>query len=438
MYAALQTQLEALSKAAKKLPAPSGGTESKPQETTPKRTPGRYPSLSRGLVRRSQGSTRHGLTPKSGAVQKGNQLVRFSFKPPGKSRASGTQLVVTGRHDEKPVLSKEDEAPGNQIGIARTYAGIEKIPDQTFSRDSFQFGNVHGERVRGSEFLTTVHQVGTSAQVMLAALICNPCLWLGTRIAIIAQTFLRWRAIQITVEFVPSVPSTAGGSLSLAIAPDSTQDFTSVGDTLSRQIFSLDHNVQFSTFEHAAVEMTWNQGSDWLYLQSDDDGDDRFENCAVIAMAMLNATTLAANSVLGTLMIHYDLEFAAEMVIPSAMTTMENLTFSHAYMARDTFGILNTDFVSAPASQEYGQIYALIVTGLGGVTWTFYDPNSSAANGGTITVSVGSLLFMRNNGAAANVWYIAASLPAAGNENVLRWQNNPAVIAATFRAYRVG
>jgi len=281
-------------------------------------------------------------------------------------RAART-FAITSAHDSEPV------------GVVNNSTHEFATPKLEYETSSRRLGNLNVTAVKGTEYLGTVKQIGTSSKVALFSQLVNPVYVEGSRIANIAKMYTRWRPRSVEFHFAPSVPSTSGGSYALAIIPDSAEPFLEVGEALARKVMSIDHALICNQFTPGHTRFSWPADAEWSYVNSESE-DDRFAAQAQFIMMQMSGTALASNAPLGELFVTYDYEFTGTQAPSTSTGFSSDITWSHAFTAGDAYGFLASEISSG--SLDTSLRYTAIIVSSTGVTnleWFQGDAITTAA-----------------------------------------------------------
>lgn len=289
----------------------------------------------------------------------------------------GPHLQSGKRADRTFALTSANDS--EPIGVVNNSTHEFGLPKLEYDTTSKKLGNLNITNVRGTEYLGTVKQIGTSSKVALFSQLVNPVYVEGSRIATIAKMYTRWRPRSVEFHFAPSVPSTSGGSYAMAIIPDSAEPFLEVGEALARKVMSIDHALICNQFTPGHTRFTWPGDSEWSYVNGESE-DDRFAAQAQFIMMQMSNSTLAANSALGELFVTYDYDFTGTQAPSTSTGFSSDITWSHAFTAGDLYGFLAGDISSGALDTDL-RYTAIVVssTGVTNVEWQQGESPVSAA-----------------------------------------------------------
>jgi len=131
---------------------------------------------------------------------------------------------------------------------------------------------------------------------------------IGGRVSTAASIFTRFRVLSATVEYVPSVGSTSGGSLALAILDDVGTSAEESGITSYATAIQLRRSVSMTTWRNQTLFYRPVDRNKWYYVTTDS-GDSRFEiPFTLVCFGM----SLADSTIYGTFVIRYSIEFKGQ------------------------------------------------------------------------------------------------------------------------------
>ena len=158
---------------------------------------------------------------------------RESSRPapnPGPSRPQPTLKSIAEVSVAKPLftagktcLSKPAMREGKKVGVVQANLLEGKMPHAEFKYSSKQFIDEMGETVSGSEYLTTVFGSRSGQDgACISTLLLSPLTFRNTRLFQRTGLWNRFRFRKVAVEYIPTVASTVGGELSMAVSVDPT------------------------------------------------------------------------------------------------------------------------------------------------------------------------------------------------------------------------
>jgi len=131
---------------------------------------------------------------------------------------------------------------------------------------------------------------------------------IGGRVSTAASIFTRFRIISATVEYVPAVGSTSGGSLAFAILDDIGTTAEESGITSYATAIQLRRSRSCTTWKKTVLNYNPVDRTKWYYCTTDS-GDSRFEiPFTLVCFGM----ELADSTVYGTFVIRYNIEFRGQ------------------------------------------------------------------------------------------------------------------------------
>ncbi len=344
----------------------------------------------------------------------------------------GPHLFSGLRADRKFALSSADHS--EPVGVITNSTMEFETPHLDYESYTRKLGNLNISGVRGTEYLGSIRQIGTSPKVSLFSQLINPVYVEGSRLNAIAKMYTRWRPRSVGFHFAPSVPSTSGGSYAMAILPDAADPFLEVGEALARKVMSIDHALICNQFTPGHTKFSWPADNDWAYVNSESQ-DDRFSSLAQFVMMQMSATTLAANTSLGELFITYDFEFCGTQAPSTASAFSTDITVTHAYASPNLpFGFVTGDISSG--SLDTGVRYtAIVVSAAPSTTISYYQGDSGITS---TALSPGMILYLSYDafGSVWKVWPIDTN-PNSGVANQINVVNivTPTIV---FRVIPIG
>jgi len=337
--------------------------------------------------------------------RKGSARPKLAVRREERKVPMGSHLNSGKRADRTFTLSATNDS--EPVGIVQNSSHEFQTPRLEYNEYHKKLGSLNITGLKGTEYLGTIRQIGTSSKVSLFNQLINPVYVQGSRLAAMAKMFTRWRPRSVKFHFAPSVSSLAGGSYAMAILPDSAGTFLEAGEALARKVMSIDHALIANSFTPGHTAFTWDSSNEWAYVDSESE-DDRFAALAQFIMIQMSNTSLTANSALGELFVEYDFEFCGTIAPSDSSAFSTDITFAHAYTAADPFGFLVGDISSG--SLDTQKLYTAIVVSSSANTTFEYEDGSS---GGVISGSIvpGLIMYLTFT---AGVWLIYPSPVASG------------------------
>ena len=297
-----------------------------------------------------------------------------------------------------------------ESGMINNFVSKEKMPYiKTVSSRTTKFGNLHGAEFEGSEFITNVTPIPGSSQGMLYAQPLNPIDMPNTRLKQLGQQYLRWHPVDIVMEFIPSVPSTAGGELAMGIVPDPDYDISAIGDALQRRLMALDNVQIFNDFQmNARTHMSWGvpeDVGDWFYINPNED-EDRLSSLGTFLLAQIAAAS-GSPAALGTLVMHYRVVMCANAINEEATgSSVSSTTLTVAAVSGNAFSPVAGAFSPALTTTTS---YVARVNSLatGSFTWQWLAGSTSYSG----TFGVGATFYLIYD-EGSSTWRFYPVMPA--------------------------
>lgn len=163
------------------------------------------------------------------------------------------------------------------------------------------------ETVRGTDFLATVNTASCVDGAILMDWYVSPT-QINSRLGQIAKLWERYQFKKIRLFYIPCVPTTTAGQLTLAYDPDST-DVTPVSYT-RETLFALDDNVTGSVFSPIELYIRKLDQNTLYYTGANStSADERTELQGQVYVAY-TGPTVSSSTTFGTLMIEYEVHFS--------------------------------------------------------------------------------------------------------------------------------
>ena len=295
-----------------------------------------------------------------------------------------------------------------------------------------------GEVFRASELVGNViiPKDNVSPYIVLDVQLLSPQAYQLSRQRVMSSLWTRFRYRKVTFEFIPSVSQLVGGSLIsfFDIDPNNNTSLLSGSELLSRAAFSRTHHMMYSTGQHAACSAAFDGDDYWYYLT---DGDEMRLNFQGTFTTLMHASPLFTTApttpvTLGTIIMHYEIEFcgarvdsssipftyAGQTLTPSATTPGDDVFCNGGGVSGvDAFGLnAGPGFASAPLG-----VYKLWLYSATGAVF----PAVKVHNGREIQLAPGMTLWGRLiTGASGNImcfWVDPTSAFSGDFDSNLRW-----------------
>lgn len=257
-------------------------------------------------------------------------------KPPGKTdvdvakRLSDTkawqQLLAS---NEKRVAAAEKEVEEKLATVRKLENEIEKpIPIMNEYEVKLEAPKVSesrtkdGIRVQGREYISTITTVGGSpAGSPIFGLPLSPAFWGGNRLADLAQLYDLYRVHSLAVVYVPMCASTDRGSIVGTSTGDINEDtgLFLTGDAAIRDAEERPGAQIVPIFTPAAFGI--NVPQQMTYFTSNSD----VPNLSALGMFSMLTTVATSSLTLGSVEVHYDIEFLSESSARSSALTVASL-----------------------------------------------------------------------------------------------------------------
>lgn len=273
-----------------------------------------------------------------------------------------------------------------------------------------------GVRIVGSEFLgfvdvrTTDNVTSFSQPGSVVRLIpLNPLLLSGTRVAQLASMFQKYLWLDMTIEFVPSVPSTQDGAFIMFFVYDPNENFTvttSSTDELMRLAIAHQGANMFNVYDYGRTSLILHPDSLSSYFV-DDGSNARQEMQAYFVMMAASTFSREGASVLtaGSLVMHYhirlmtrnlteplSLELSGQFAFNDGVTEVQDwFLTANGNIDSDNPAYMRSTLFDGQITKSYIIVlYVNDILGIGGQPYEVYDQH------GTYTLyDKGSAWFLR-------------------------------------------
>lgn len=297
------------------------------------------------------------------------------------------------------------------------------MPEMSFDIKTKSYAQgIKGLMVTGTSYLTTISASTLSAKTVMYSTFIDPFSLATTRLTGIARQFLKWKPISITFSFIPSVPSTSGGSYSLSVIPDPNYPLYYTGDDLLRRVLSIDHSVLCNLFTPTSTKFSWYEDEPWYYLE-DSGGDLRFSTPALFTLCCVNAPLLDDLSDVGTLVVSYEIALCGSTYDLSEPTTTG--TYTENSMTSSDFKTWKLDTTKFTPSPGAVPVVSLRLTALSSSQLVF-----QTLSGVAISLKVGSVLYAFQTD-VANTWLVCL-FPNQSESSILMWKNPMSAQTGSF------
>jgi hypothetical protein len=221
----------------------------------------------------------------------------------------------------------------------------------------------------------------------------NPRLFIGTKLAIEAQTWLMYRFRKFIIEYIPTINANIGGAFIEYFTQDPYEN-TLTGLAQRRNAMEHDHAVPFQPFSYVVAGMGAKEQDKTLYYMSAEDGTDErlvYQSKYVLTN---NAQVADITTVLsyGSLVIHYECDFYyPALPTGTASGNYGQQTFGGlSFVTGDTITLTSTTLVY-PGVEPGWIVTAVAGPGPAGSAACYFDkPDPSQT-----TYTVGSTYFLR-------------------------------------------
>jgi len=227
-----------------------------------------------------------------------------------------------------PVV-KQVAAPAAIGKTERNYFNVKPLP-----------GSRTGIRIRGCEFLDTV--TTTTSQAVGDVLFngpINPSAFVGTRLAIMAATFDKYRFNRFRFIAVPFAGTNTNGGYGLAYDRDPSDETPAGGVSALRAWNAMPNTVQGSVWETLTVDCPIMDPTTDYFVNSSASGDERLVDQGQVYMFCSTAITTAVNF---NLLVEYDLC----LWIPELSPTLSSVKYG-AVAGNSTIALANNNVFSA-------------------------------------------------------------------------------------------
>ncbi len=253
---------------------------------------------------------------------------------------------------------------------------------------------------------------------VFACIPLNPGLNDGLRVNRGMSMWDQFRIKSLTVEYVPTCPTTTAGGLAMAVVNDPA-DLLSLegGFSAMRDLMTREGAVAFSPFARAVA----NQGMPLLkwYFTSTESGPDLTVPGNVYVMAATDFSNATASSIpLGLIWLHYEFEVRAPSIekqdVQAFYVSSASLAVNTAITADATCSIPSASLPPVFQNAQcvgWGTIVACDDVAAGSATWRTL---TEVSTGNTVTLQPGTILYWRSwKAAGALQTYLYPSLSDA-------------------------
>lgn len=204
----------------------------------------------------------------------------------------------------------------------------------------------------GSEFLdfvtvnTTAHTSPTEPGDTIAFVPLNPMLLSGTRLAQMASLYQKYKYLDVTVEFVPSISSLQDGSLIMLYAYDPTENFsTTTSDKSELMRLALSHlgANMFNVYDYGRTVLTTREDALNNYFTKDGVNCRQEMQAIFLCIAGSTYTNDVSQLTLGSFVIHYHVRFDQRALIEPISLNESYLVFPDSGTTTTTFFTLSAD-----------------------------------------------------------------------------------------------
>lgn len=221
----------------------------------------------------------------------------------------------------------------------------------------------------------------------------NPRVFIGTKLAIEAQTWLMYRFRKFIIEYIPTINANIGGAFIEYFTQD-PYEATLSGLAQRRNAMEHDHAVPFQPFSYVVAGMGAKEQDKTLYYMSVEDGTDE-RLCYQSKYVLTNNAQVADISTVlsyGSLVIHYECDF----YYPALPTGTASGNYGQQNFGAAAYNTNDTVTIVADTAQFPGAEIGWILTAVAGPGPAgsnlayFYKPDPSQT-----TFTVGQTYFLK-------------------------------------------
>lgn len=233
--------------------------------------------------------------------------------------------------------------------------------------------------VQGSEFLQFVQVItsGTSHSNpsqpgdILAFVPLNPQLLSGTRLAQMSSLYQKYKFLDITFEFVPSVPSLQDGSLIMLCVYDPTENYSNTTtDPVELMRFALSHQGAnlFNVYDYGRSILFDQPDSLQSYFIKEGNSSRQEMQACFLIVAGSSFTNSTSPLTLGSIVMHYHCKLLVRDIIDPVDTTLSVVDLGISTTNTLTWNEITVDSPVAIKqavillTPDLGRIYVLRVT----------------------------------------------------------------------------
>lgn len=252
--------------------------------------------------------------------------------------------------------------------------------------------------IAGSELLYDLN-VPTGAGVPgnnIMEIFINPRVFVGTKLAYEAQTWLQFRFRKLILEYVPTISANQAGAFIGYYTQDPNEQALN-GITQRRNAMEHDHAVPFQPYSYVVFGMTGKEQDKILYYMDAEAGDEDRMSYQGKFLVTNNAQN-TENMTYGTIIMHYEVDFyypaISDAVSGAAPIGSLSVNAPNATNLINTLLPLTVSKANLPASVELGTIFTGILSAIPGTATSAYFSRPDPGGGINPVVQVGqSYLF---------------------------------------------
>jgi len=177
------------------------------------------------------------------------------------------------------------------------------VTSSTYTTSSLGAGHI---RVVGHEVIGDVTSAGPGTN-LAGVYDANPACWLNSRLNLVARAYEKYRYNRCIVEYQPAIATSTSGSTVIAAETDADENLPSGPGSTQRAL-----NSQFAAlspvWQHSRFEYRRNPKDHQWYLASQV-GEASRSNVTQFLAYSLVGSDLAAGTIVGRVVFHYDVEF---------------------------------------------------------------------------------------------------------------------------------